>query len=88
MDVEGAELDVIQGMKSILQSQNPIVIMEFSYNHSNNHAHQKAVHELINLGYSLFRIRNDGLLERLKAETLFKINLDDSDNIVFKKEML
>ena len=88
MDVEGAEHDVIQGMKNILQNQSPIVIMEFSYNQLNNHAHQKAVRELINLGYSLNRIRNDGLLEGLETETLFEINLDDSDNIVFKKETL
>lgn len=88
MDVEGAEHDVIKGMTQILTDQSPIVIMEYSFNHTNNKAHQEAVRELIGLEFVLYQIQSDGRLEKFEMERLFRINLDDSDNIVFKKETL
>lgn len=88
MDVEGAELDVILGMSDLLQNNEPTIVMEYSFSSSNNEAHKKAVKELMNQGFVLNRIRSDGSLEKIEPETLFTINLEDSDNIVFKKEEL
>ena len=86
IDVEGAELQVMQGMADFLAKKSPTIVMEYLLGSSQNEAHRQAVAFAQALGYQVFRIKNDG-----KTESCSDVELEmatvglDSDNIVLRK---
>ena len=86
IDVEGAELQVLQGMPRFLRENKPIIVMEYLLGSSQNEAHRKAVAFSQTLGYQVFRIKSDGGVEACGniEEEMAAVSLD-SDNIVLKK---
>lgn len=83
MDVEGAELQVMQGMKQILQMQSPMIAMEYLTTERHNAAHRAAIKLARSLGYQSFLIDTRGDLvkvDNITAEILAQ-GLD-SDNVV------
>jgi len=67
IDVEGAELEVMQGSKSIINNYKPLIIIEFSiYNLKNIEDQNKMKNFLLNSNYSIF----DVFLNEEKFENL------------------
>lgn len=89
VDVEGAECDVISGMRQILKEHAPVIVMEyFTEIHFNNSNHKKAAELMISLGYAPFVINDDGDLLRMNAYDEYFIKRGCYfDNLVFKKEI-
>lgn len=82
IDVEGAELDVLQGLSSYLQSHAPTIVMEYL----NQERHQQAVLFTQSLGYQTYLINSDGRLTPISdLSNIWKKEYGlDSDNIVLK----
>jgi len=81
IDVEGGELFVLKGASVLLQRHNPIIIMEFDL----NDLHREAINILLENGYKVFRIDNDGNLIIVNENDLFKSNIFHESNYVFSK---
>ncbi len=87
MDVEGAEPQVLRGMEGFLKNEKPILIMEYLISQGQNEAHREAVKYAKQLGYQLFRIKNDGEIAVCDdLESAMRNTGLDSDNVVLKKQ--
>jgi len=65
MDVEGAELDVLKGMRTAVEKNRPVIMMEVlpvysSVNEDRLRRQEELEGELRTLGYALLRVRKDG----------------------------
>ncbi|MGB0886101.1 MAG: FkbM family methyltransferase [Chitinophagales bacterium] len=90
IDVEGAEFEVVEGMKRILENKKvKFIVLEFLDFSLKTSPHLQAAEYLIKHNFMPFAITKDGFLESIKennfAVYLEKIRLK-SDNIVFKIE--
>ena len=87
IDVEGAELSVINGMATFLASGEPLqIVMEYLYGKSNTQNYLEAVALLIKAKFKLFKLNDEGKTERLELSELvqhFKTSNNDSDNLLF-----
>jgi FkbM family methyltransferase len=81
IDVEGGEPLVLKGASSLLQKYGPTIIMEFGP----DDLHREAASILLNNGYKVFRLDNDGNLVSVNEVDLFKDNIIHEANYVFKK---
>jgi FkbM family methyltransferase len=82
IDIEGGEPFVLRSASRLLQEYGPTIIMEFGP----DDLHKKAVNILLNNGYRVFRIDNDGNLVNVnEIDFLFKDNISHEANYVFKK---
>jgi FkbM family methyltransferase len=81
IDVEGGEPFVLKGALRLLQEYGPTIIIEFLP----DDLHREAVDILLNNGYKVFRIKNDGSLVNVNERDLFKDNITQESNYVFKK---
>lgn len=89
IDVEGAELQVLEGMREVLRQSTPIVVMEYLLDRDDNSAHVAAASYLKDLGYYPNVINNNGRITRIDSIAKYmESNKSDSDNIVFAKEEL
>jgi len=80
IDVEGGESLVLKGASSLLQKYGPTIIMEFGP----DDLHREAASILLNNGYKVFRLDNDGNLVSVNEGDLFKDNITHEANYVFK----
>ena len=87
LDVEGAELEALQGMKSILTQHSPVLVMEcWSNNSEKMKTHQQALQLLLDFGYKQFVIDDDGkLFETADDQMMINKNNIESDNLVYRK---
>lgn len=87
IDVEGAELQVIEGALPFLKNHRPQLVMEYLSSKRNNATYQAAEKLLRNINYQAHLINQQGKLSQLKnvSNYLDTQNLD-TENIVFKKE--
>ena len=86
IDVEGAELKVINGMKKHIKKERPIIVMEYLSNNRNNDIHIQAERYLLSENYISHLIDKSGHL--LKAQNISQYlteNNMESDNVVFIK---
>ena len=86
IDVEGAELQVIQGMLSMFeQGVFPIIILEFWTDSQINQGQLEAIELLQHFGYQMFEINSLGYLERIvDLKTYTEQTEFESDNLVFQ----
>ncbi len=86
IDVEGAELRVINGLRNYLSKNSPFLVMEYLSKERGNEGHKRAENILRSLGYFSFTIDKSGDLKKLDSISEY---LDDkkleSDNIVFAR---
>lgn len=83
MDVEGAELQVMEGMQQILQTQSPMIAMEYLTTDRHNASHQAALKLARSYGYQSFLIDNKGDLVKTEDITTGILAQGlDSDNVV------
>jgi FkbM family methyltransferase len=68
IDVEGAELTVMQGAADTIRAARPLIIFEYHEGTRRNFSLDE-VHATIGEGYELFRLRTDGWLDRELGET-------------------
>ncbi len=70
IDVEGGELEVIEGAREVLHTLQPVVIAELSdaIQESRGSTTQEFKRILLDLGYLPFRIQNDGRLTEVPVE--------------------
>ncbi|MBK8621084.1 MAG: FkbM family methyltransferase [Saprospiraceae bacterium] len=84
IDVEGAEWMVLSGAKNLLDTNKPVIILEFippSEQERETSAHVRAVELLMDKGYKIYLIDADGGLK--KTEYLHDLfDFFESDNIV------
>ncbi len=86
IDVEGAELKVIEGTVTYLQQHAPLIAMEYLKSERNNVAHQEAVKLLTSLGYAYSIIDREGALVGCEDIDAYLAEHElESDNIVFSK---
>jgi len=86
IDVEGAEYNVIKGLKNYLNTNNPIVIMEYLADKRNNSNHKQACSLLYSLKYKSYIILAKGdVIVTQNVDEYFQSKKIDSDNIVFMK---
>lgn len=81
IDVEGGEPFVLRGAFKLLKKHNPIIIMEFFP----DDLHREAVNILLNNGYRVFKIDNDGNLSIINEQDLLRDDIPHEANYVFKK---
>lgn len=86
IDTEGAELNVIKGAITVLQTHHDtIFVMEYLNTHRGNESHRQAAALLADYGYYPFIINHEG--ELITCNNI-DMHLDrmkvDSDNIVFR----
>ncbi|MBO3270564.1 FkbM family methyltransferase [Hymenobacter defluvii] len=87
IDVEGAELKVIQGATELLRRTKPIVVLEYLSPERHNQDHQQAVTLLRELGYQAKSIATDGALVSCSDLNAYLYAQHvDSDNFAFVKE--
>ncbi len=87
IDVEGAESEVLKGGIKTIQASYPTIAMEIWSKPHNNKNHIDAAKLLIDLGYLMYKIGNDGELQLIDFNQLMTL-LDiphSSDNYLFKK---
>ena len=88
IDVEGAELKVIEGAKNFLQTHQPMLILEYLSKDFGNKIYAEAFKRLQQVGYFAHKIEDNGSLSSLNQQELeaylshAKLR---SDNIVFMK---
>lgn len=90
IDVEGAELQVVDGMSTFLiqDQQNAFIIMEYLLADRQNEAHKAAKTKLEELGYKCCMINDLGnLYTSGDPETNMYFSGLDSDNLVFVKKL-
>ncbi len=86
IDVEGAELKVLEGSQAYLKSHSPMVAMEYIASPDANSSHQQAYHFLKSLGYQAHAIDADGALVAVNDVAAYMMAQDlDSDNVVYVK---
>ena len=86
IDVEGAEIKVIQGGLNYFKESSPIVIMEFIW--EKRFSYKEAVLSLCQLSYTINIILETGNLKTMSWESLnthMKSKMIDSENLVFIK---
>jgi FkbM family methyltransferase len=68
IDVEGGELEVLRGARSVLSQMRPNIILELLYTKNPRHLkrQEQAVRILEELNYGFFQIRQEGRLEEQK----------------------
>ena len=82
IDAEGAEAQVVAGMRQTLYEQSPTIIME--YLREKNEGHKLAFQQLITANYKPYFIDNQGILRGLTDANAYFLEHDiDSDNFVF-----
>lgn len=86
IDVEGAELSVLQGGEAFLQNNSPIIMFELEERHTKYFKYnpQDMIEFLNKLGYSVFEIDRDELLSIIEID-----NFNDTKNnnfLAFKDE--
>lgn len=69
IDVQGSEFLVLKGGEELFKKHNPTIIMEFC----NDDLHKKAVNFLLERGYKMYRIDNNGDLNLISNEYIKKI---------------
>ncbi|MEJ8840766.1 FkbM family methyltransferase [Lacibacter sp. H375] len=86
IDVEGGELNVINGLVNYIAANNCVLIMEYLSEARKNEPHQKAVTLLQQSGFTAFAITEDGSVKKLDDVNAYVASLQsESENIVFKK---
>lgn len=86
IDVEGAELQVLQGATTFLANNNPMLVMEYLCAARKNESHKKAAELLYQLGFQSYLILDNGDLALVSnIDNHFSENNIDSDNVVFAK---
>ncbi len=85
IDVEGAEAEVIQGMKTLLATHRPVVTLECWGPARPGGSHREAQALLLAAGYTAFSIGSDGqLLPCPDTEGYLSQLPEESDNLVFR----
>ena len=85
IDVEGAEWQVIQGATDHLRKHTPVLVLEYVSAARGDEQHAKAHTALLELGYAVHRIKDDGGLEALRgsaSDYLLRTG-EESDNLVY-----
>lgn len=88
IDVEGSENEVLKGGIETIKRGYPTIAMEIWSKPHNNKNHIEAVQILMDLGYQMYKIENDGELKLINFTELMVL-LDiphSSDNYLFKRE--
>lgn len=86
IDVEGAELQVLNGMADFIKNNSPILVMEYLIENHQNAVHEQAVAFLEKVGFQKYIIGKNGQLVKCKnIKAAMAERKLDSDNIVFKK---
>jgi|GEM_PF-5008428 FkbM family methyltransferase len=70
IDIEGAELEALNGGESCLSSRNkPIILIEAAWHQNENYAYQAIIKKLHNFGYTVYSVlqaqHNQTLLEKI-----------------------
>ncbi len=86
IDVEGAELKVIEGGMDFFRNHSPVIAMEYLAPARGNTEHRKALELLRQTGYRTYILDQEGVLQSTAdiEQHLEKSGLE-SDNIIFKK---
>lgn len=86
IDVEGAELQVIEGMKGLFdQRVFPDIVLEYWNNDQKNNGQINAINILQETGYTCYRILTNGQLSPVHDfRTIGQYLEEESDNLVFK----
>ena len=63
IDVEGAEPLVLEGGRTFIQKNKPLIIFEYNQI-SKNHFHINEIIEILGSGYEIFRLKGDGNLDQ------------------------
>jgi FkbM family methyltransferase len=76
MDIEGAEFSAVKGAVRLIKSVHPLFLMEMDDRRSKawNYRIKELVLYLKKFGYMQFRITEDGYLEEVKKENIYKDN--------------
>jgi FkbM family methyltransferase len=69
IDVEGAELAVMKGGQSFIRQQRPLIIFEYTSLLQRHSFTLSDVSRVLGAGYGLFRLRQDGRLDRQLDDT-------------------
>jgi len=86
IDVEGAELKVINGMKRHIQEYQPIIVMEYLSDDRSNNIHIQAERYLLSESYTPHLIDKSGYLTKANNISQYlSVNNMESDNVVFIK---
>lgn len=86
LDIEGGEYDALLGARHILENSSPVIVMEVWGGESGMKYSQKALSELLDHGYRVYRINESGdLLDELQGSPVEYISPGDRDNLVFIK---
>lgn len=87
IDVEGAELMVVLGIKKLLETNHELfVVMEYLHPDRKNKAHREAAAIMRNAGYHTCLIENaGGLIPIDDIDGYLQKNELESENVVFKK---
>ncbi len=84
IDVEGAEDQVIEGGKKILQENNIAVVMEYLAADRSNQSHRRAKEQLLEWGYRVYRIDPKGeLIPEKDPDAYMEKKKSLSENFVF-----
>ncbi len=86
IDVEGAELKVVEGGLDFLRRHNPVIAMEYLSPERGNTEHRQALALLREAGYNTFVLDKDGgLVATTDIEQHLAQTGMESDNIIFRK---
>ncbi|NUQ22341.1 MAG: FkbM family methyltransferase [Saprospiraceae bacterium] len=87
IDVEGAELKVILGMKKLLEASDELfIVMEYLHPDRKNTAHRQAAEIMKNVGYHAYLIENaGGLIPIDDIDGYLQKNELESENVVFRR---
>ncbi len=85
IDVEGAELQVIQGMRRLLEEAEPIIVMEFQSEMTQNGVHRQATALLCAQGYCPYLIDEHGRCVPIGGDVAQAVQHSGlvSENVVF-----
>ncbi|UFX82739.1 FkbM family methyltransferase [Candidatus Absconditicoccus praedator] len=87
IDVEGYELEVLKGMKNLLENQDNLnIVMEFSplFFKQIGETPEKIIEYIYKIGYSTYKITSTGQLKKINLKDYLKIY---QMNILLKKEL-
>lgn len=86
VDVEGAELEVLQGMRRTMEQSSPAIVLEFPTASIKNKKHWMAHELLLTFGYKPYKISAAGEAIDLTDLSTYLHQLQlESDNIVYQK---
>ena len=63
IDVQGYEPEVLEGGRKFIQSNRPLIIFEYNQL-SKKHFNLDKIHQIIGIGFEIFRLRHDGYLDK------------------------